>query len=190
MIGLYLLTTNQLTKDSTIKFGMSMRLEYRWIDYLVIFNDSKYVYYYEFLDKLSREYILDIENEILQLHKNERNTFYQTEYFHCHDNKEFHQSIIDILNKRKINYIIHDYHNFDRKIYDNRPDPFESNIKVIDNGFIPYDYQQDVLDKIHEFYMVNYFGKIIWACGLGKALLGILIIQKLNCKLVVIGVHY
>ena len=46
MIGLYLLTTNQLAKDETIKFGMSMRIEYRWIDYLAIFSDSKYVYYY------------------------------------------------------------------------------------------------------------------------------------------------
>ena len=73
MIGLYLLTTNQLSKDETIKFGMSMRIEYRWIDYLVIFGDSKYVYYYEFLDKLTREEILVIEDEILQLHKNERN---------------------------------------------------------------------------------------------------------------------
>ena len=46
MIGLYLLTTNQLAKDKTIKFGMSMRIEYRWIDYLAIFNDSKYIYYF------------------------------------------------------------------------------------------------------------------------------------------------
>ena len=38
MIGIYLLTTEQLNKDETIKFGMSMRIEYRWIDYLVILN--------------------------------------------------------------------------------------------------------------------------------------------------------
>ena len=62
MIGLYLLTTSQLAKDETIKFGMSMRIEYRWIDYLAIFSDSKYVYYYEFLDELTREEILIIED--------------------------------------------------------------------------------------------------------------------------------
>ncbi len=50
MIGLYILTTNKLAKDKTIKFGMSMRLEYRWIDYLAIFSNFKYIYYYEFLD--------------------------------------------------------------------------------------------------------------------------------------------
>ena len=60
MIGLYLLTTNQLEEVKTIKFGMSMRLEYRWIDYLVIFSDSKYVYYYEILDKLTRYEILQL----------------------------------------------------------------------------------------------------------------------------------
>ena len=87
MIGIYLLTTEQLKKDETIKFGMSMRIEYRWIDYLAIFRNSKYVYYYEFLDNLTRDEILVIEYEILQLHKNERNEFFQTEYFYCKDNK-------------------------------------------------------------------------------------------------------
>ena len=193
MIGLYLLLTEQLIKDKTIKFGMSMRLEYRWIDYLSIFSDSKYVYYYEFLNPLSREDILDIEDEILQLHKNERNTFFQTEYFYCNDNKQFHQSIIKVLDSKKINYKVHDEHDFDRKYYDNKPDTFEPNIKpkdiqIINNKFTPNMIQQEVLDKIENFYANNEISYILWACGLGKALLGILIVQKLNCKLVVIGV--
>jgi predicted helicase len=193
MIGLYLLTTEQLIKDKTIKFGMSMRLEYRWIDYLAIFSDSKYVYYYEFLDPLSREDILDIEDEILQLHKNERNKYFQTEYFYCNDNKQFHQSIIKVLDSKKINYKVHDEHDFDRKYYDNKPDTFEPNIKpkeiqIINNKFTPNMIQQEVLDKIENCYANNKINYILWACGLGKALLGILIVQKLNCKLVVIGV--
>jgi len=194
MIGLYLLITNQLVKDKTIKFGMSMRLEYRWIDYLTIFNDSKYIYYYEFLDKLSRDEILVIENEVLQLHKDKRNNFFQTEYFYCNNNKEFHQTIINILDKRKINYKVHNTHNFDRKYYDNNPDTFQPNknnnqIQLINNNtFTPYYYQQEILDKIENFYDNNDICRILWACGLGKALLGILITQKLNCKLVVIGV--
>ena len=191
--GLYLLTTNQLIKDKTIKFGMSMRIEYRWIDYLAIFNDSKYVYYYEILDNLSREEIIDIESEILELHKDERNYYFQTEYFYCDNYQEFHQTIIKVLDKRKINYKVHDTHNFDRKYYDNKPDTFEPNIKekkleIMNGDFKPYYYQQEVLDKIEKFYESNKIGKICWACGLGKALLGVLIIQKLKCKLVVIGV--
>ena len=193
MIGLYLLTSNQLSKDETIKFGMSMRIEYRWIDYLAIFSNSKYVYYYEFLDTLSRDEILIIENEILQLHKNERNEFFQTEYFYCKDNKQFHHSIINVLDNRNINYKVYNTHNFDRKYYDNKPETFQTNkniiqIQIINNGFTPYYYQQEILDKIDKFYVNNNVGRILWACGLGKALLGILIIQKLNCKLVVIGV--
>jgi len=221
MIGFYLLTTSQLAKDETIKFGMSMRLEYRWIDYLVIFNDSKYIYYYEFLDKLTREKILFIEYKILQLYKNQRNHFYQTEYFYCEDNIKFHQSIINILDNLQINYKIHDTHDFDRNDYDNRPDTFElnlyqimlyknSNIKKIFNKIniknlidilnhtiinketneiiIPKDFQLNVLLLINNFYKNYNIGRLIYSCGLGKALLGILIVKKLNCKLVVIGV--
>lgn len=193
MIGLYILTTKLLEKEKTIKFGMSMRIEYRWIDYLSIFNDSKYIYYYEFLDNLTREQILVIEEEIIQLYKYKRNDFFQTEYFYCDDYNEFHKTIIHVLDKRKINYKIYDVHDFDREYYDNKPELFESSIKLnkietIKNEITPYSYQQEILDKINDFYKDNDIGKIIHCCGLGKALLSLLIVQKLNYKLVVIGV--
>lgn len=217
MIGLYLLTTTQLEKDKTIKFGMSMRIEYRWIDYLSIFSNSKYLYYYEFLDKLTRDEILDIEYKILQLHKDERNYNYQSEYFYYEDIKKFHQSIINELEKIKISYKVYDIHNFERKYYDNKPDTFISSSFMISknknkifnkiniNNFInilnfscknketneiiiPREHQINVLLKIDEFYRNNNIGKILHCCGLGKALLGILIVKKLECKLVIIGV--
>jgi predicted helicase len=53
---------------------------------------------------------------------------------------------------------------------------------------IPRQHQINVLLKIDNFYKNNNIGKIIWSCGLGKALLGILIVIKLKCKLVLIGV--
>lgn len=193
MIGLYILITKLLEKEKTIKFGMSMRIEYRWIDYLAIFNDSKYIYYYEFLDNLSRDQILDIEEEIIQLYKHKRNDYFQTEYFYCEDYVEFHKTITTILNKRKINYKVHNIHNFEKKYYDNKPESFEYKIKpnieeIIINDFKPYYYQQEILDNINEFYRHNNIGKIIHCCGLGKSLLSLFIVQKLNCKLVVIGV--
>ena len=192
MIGLYLLTTAQLTKDTTIKFGMSMRIEYRWIDYYVIFSDSKYVYYYEFLDKLSREEILDIENEILQLHKNERNLFFQTEYFYCKDDigtSAFHQSIIDVLNKQKINYKVHDTHNFDRKYYDNKPESFYPNNKQhnITEITIRPD-QQIIIDKSYKYFQTNDKGMLILMCGVGKTLVSLWVTQKLNFSKIIIGV--
>ena len=61
------------------------------------------------------------------------------------------------------------------------------NIKT-NNLIIPQEHQLNVLLKIKEFYNNYNIGKIIHACGLGKALLGILIAHQLKCKLVVIGV--
>ena len=187
MIGLYLLITKQLEKDNTIKFGMSMRIEYRWIDYLVIFGDSKYIYYYECLDNLTRCEILIIENEILELYKDDRNTFYQTEYLYYKDYNLIHQTIIEVLNKHNIKYIVHETHNFEREYYDNKPETFEYNFKP-SNVIKPKEHQQEVLLKINEFYKYNNIGKLIHCCGLGKSLLGILIVHKLNYKNVVIGV--
>ena len=197
MIGLYLLTTNQLSKDETIKFGMSMRIEYRWIDYLVIFGDSKYVYYYEFLDKLTRDEILVIEDEILQLHKNERNHNYQTEYFKCTDYNKFHQSIINVLDNLKINYTSHNIHNFlDKKKYDNKPEFFQPNEKSIKNQItiikkkskVSHDYQIEIIDKSIEHYQKNDKGMLILICGVGKTLISLWITIKLNLNKILIGV--
>lgn len=52
----------------------------------------------------------------------------------------------------------------------------------------PNNHQQYVLERIEEFYNFNNIGKIVWACGLGKALLCILIVKLLKFKSVVIGV--
>jgi predicted helicase len=184
MIGLYLLTTEILDVLKTVKFGMSMRLEFRWIDYFVVFNDAKYIYYYEFLDNLDKQEILNIENEIIQLHMGERNKMFQTEYFHCNNYDVFHDSIVKVLDKKQINYKIHNVHNFQKRNYDYKPETLEHK----QNNFEPHYYQKNVLDTIDIFYGANDIGKIIWACGLGKALLSILIVQKLNYKSVVIGV--
>ena len=193
MIGLYLLITNQLAKDETIKFGMSMRIEYRWIDYLVIFNDSKYIYYYEFLDKPTREEILVIEDEILQLHKNERNHNYQTEYFKCADYNKFHQSIINVLELKKINYISHDTHTFlDKKKYDNKPESFQPNEKPMKNQIVneltPRADQEIIIDKSYNYFQINEKGMLILMCGVGKTLISLWITQKLNFSRIIIGV--
>ena len=52
----------------------------------------------------------------------------------------------------------------------------------------PYKYQKDVLDNIQNYYFQNNIGKLIWACGLGKALLSILIVKLLKFKSVAFGV--
>lgn len=77
--------------------------------------------------------------------------------------------VIRLLNSIKVQKIIQQYKN--------------KKIKII-----PKQHQQDVLDSIEAFYQSNRIGKLIWACGLGKALLSILIVKMLKCKIVAIGV--
>ena len=56
------------------------------------------------------------------------------------------------------------------------------------NKIKPNEQQQIVLDMIKHFYVVNNIGKILWACGLGKALLSVLMVKLLGFKSIVFGV--
>jgi predicted helicase len=193
MLGLYLLTTTLLDVMKVIKFGMSMRLEFRWIDYLSIFADSKYDYYYEFLDDYSRTYILEIENEIIQIHQNKRNKYFQTEYFNCDDKKEFHKTIIMVLDKNKIKYKIHSEHNFEREYYDNKPDPlgknsFSEKQIIPNNEFKPYEEQQLIINKAYNYFQENDKGLLILTCGVGKTLISLWISSKLDTTTILVGV--
>jgi superfamily II DNA or RNA helicase len=189
MKGLYLLTTRQLEKDKTIKFGMSMRIEYRWIDYLAIFSDAKYLYYYEFLDDLEREEILNIENKILKIHKDERNDFYQTEYFYCDDYNKFHKSIIDILNQKNIKYNFYNNHNFNKKNYDYKHESLIDFKEIIEPvNITPREDQKIIIKKSCDYFKENDKGILILMCGVGKTLISLWIIQMLNSSNIIIGV--
>jgi predicted helicase len=52
----------------------------------------------------------------------------------------------------------------------------------------PNEQQRLVLNKINGFYAEHSKGKLIWACGLGKTLLSLLIVIKLGFRIVLIGV--
>lgn len=66
---------------------------------------------------------------------------------------------------------------------------FISYSKSINKSNINPNYQQlKVLNIIKDFYDNNNIGKIIWSCGLGKALLSIMICEKLNYKKILVGV--
>ncbi len=52
----------------------------------------------------------------------------------------------------------------------------------------PYKYQKDVLDNIQNYYSQNNIGKLIWACGLGKTLMTLYIINLMKFKSIIIGV--
>lgn len=57
------------------------------------------------------------------------------------------------------------------------------------NVIIPKDYQKDILININDFYSKNNIGKLIWACGIGKTIMSILILKELNYKKIIIGVY-
>jgi superfamily II DNA or RNA helicase len=59
---------------------------------------------------------------------------------------------------------------------------------VMNNLIQPNEQQQYILEIIEDFFALYNIGKIIWACGLGKALLSILIVKLLNFNTIVIGV--
>lgn len=52
----------------------------------------------------------------------------------------------------------------------------------------PHTHQKEVLDRINDWYSKTNIGKIIWGCGLGKALLCLFIIKQMKFKSAVIGV--
>lgn len=59
---------------------------------------------------------------------------------------------------------------------------------LIDIATKPNLQQQYILGIIEKFFEQNNIGKLIWACGLGKALLTILIVKLMNYKSIIIGV--
>ena len=78
--------------------------------------------------------------------------------------------------------ILNDNNNNDDN--DNDNDDIKEN-----NQIIPKDYQQDILLSINDFYSKYNIGKLIWACGIGKTIMAILISKQLNVKKIIIGVY-
>ena len=91
-----------------------------------------------------------------------------------------------IFNELNVKNIIQTY-----KIKRSKKNSIVSNNNIVNElSYViePNNHQQYVLERIEEFYNFNNIGKIVWACGLGKALLCILIVKLLKFKSVVIGV--
>lgn len=93
--------------------------------------------------------------------------------------------IIPILNNLNIDY----------KIL--RPDEIQGLLRKQRNQKIcfkkkpqlkPTSHQQNVLENISVFYQQHHKGKLIWACGLGKALTSLFIVKKLEYTKICIGV--
>ena len=90
----------------------------------------------------------------------------------------------NLFNQLKLKDIIQKY-----KVKRNTKYTLNNEINSVGYNLIePNEHQQYILEIIEDFFSLYNIGKIVWACGLGKALLSILIVKLLNFKSVVIGV--
>lgn len=93
------------------------------------------------------------------------------------------------LNELNISSLIQQYKYKKNMVQNNDKDKYIiENQKNIYKTIKPNTQQKEVLDIIENYYKENEKGKINWACGLGKALLSILIVKKLKFQTVVFGV--
>lgn len=111
--------------------------------------------------------------------------------------KEINDKIEEYLNKSKIkfklvkedelnriNRINRSYKNYNNQTFINIINNYIKKRKEIK----PKEHQIDIINKIDDFYLNNDIGNLIWTCGLGKSLMSIFIIKKLNFKKIIIGV--
>lgn len=89
--------------------------------------------------------------------------------------KTLQKALINELRKDEDNYI---------EFIDILKEEEEEQVEVIK----PFPHQLEILNKIRNFYINNDIGQIHWACGLGKAKLGLFIVKELHYKSVLIGV--
>ena len=185
------ITSNIINRESTYITGEYERGFYNLVieiinnnDYLVIDNKLKYYFknYNDYkgggtefynrciIDKLLH-YItrLNIKHRVLTYYDIDH--FQRKAKFNIVKNK---QNIIDFMFKFNIKYFISKLKS--------------KNNNNIPSTITPNNHQQYVLNNIRNFYHLNDIGKIIWACGLGKALLSILITRELHFKRILIGV--
>lgn len=93
----------------------------------------------------------------------------------------------NIFNELKIKNIIEKYKN-KRSKKEAINNEIIDEISCINNVIQPNEHQQYILEIIEDFFALYNIGKIVWACGLGKALLSILIVKLLKFNSVAIGV--
>jgi predicted helicase len=103
--------------------------------------------------------------------------------------QEIEELIISYIEKTNIKYtIITDY----KTSYESIEKILKNSIRKFKqkNKIIPHYHQLRVLKNIQKYYDEHDNGKIIWACGLGKTILSMLIIEKMKFQNIIIGVSY
>jgi len=168
-----------MLEQAIIKFGMSMRLEYRWHDY--DFPKPEYLVQYCLPNK-SKEDILLIESDILfETNKYE----YDNEKIEWRkmDWKQLNEVIEDYLRKNNIKYEKLTGNQIKQikppNNYKSEPTNRTKQLKVRRNKdinksskLIPLEYQDEIINKLNEYYKENDNGRLYLPCGTGKTFIG------------------
>jgi len=196
LCGLYILESSILINVLQIfKFGMSMRLEYRWFDYYDIWTDAKY-YCIFIIKNLTDKKIKFLEGEILKETKDYKKEGMGNEFRTGIIYEDFIKITEKILKSYGIVYIIDRNCKFDKpKIMINEnTDEIEPEIleKIPENVPNKKKLKEDQVlckKKADEYYSKNNKGMIVVPCGYGKTIVGIEISTKFVKNYLLIGVY-
>lgn len=176
---IYIRDHQYYAKDNVIKLGITASILDRENTYITgEFDKGEYLLIVEIYFHEMKQLDKSLKFHLRKYHKfnNAGHEFYK---------KDIIEIIIPCLNKLTSYFKIltkEEINNLDR-ISKNDKDEIYKNFEVM-----PNEQQYNVLEQIENFYKSNDIGKIIWACGLGKALLSIMIAKLLDFKIILIGV--
>lgn len=183
-------------KYDLYKFGSSKIIKNRNVSYKTCEVESgKFIMVIEILNKKCKKVEKKMNNFFKEkgLHRffGGGTEFFDKSIIH-HIEKYLQEKNIlyKILSENEINQLISK--KYEDKNYDSDSsssiESINKDLNKEENKLVPLFHQEEVLNKIKDFYKENKIGQIYWACGLGKALLSLMIVSKLNIKSIVIGV--
>ena len=173
---IYIRRNNWYNKYDLCKLGKTINIPDRDFTYITSEVDRGYFFPIfcvdiNFLNKIEKE----LQNEFIyyNIYKGGGTELYNIkiinliEPFLQNNNYNYHK-----LTQEEINNLIH------------------SNNKKIElvNEIKPYDFQQKELNKVQSLFLSNNILRLLWSCGLGKALMSIFIVREMKFSKVVICV--
>lgn len=173
------------THDKFTKLGSTESIKDRLGTYITSYPMNPFQF--ELVFEIKCNNIQDIEKYITRDIPN-------TRMLNGNSGKEwFERSILTIefikqkLNKKKISFKIltkDEIENLNNKIRLRKKKEDLKKRRILS----PHEYQDEVLNKLYEYYLTNNIANIEWTCGLGKTLLALFLIDKLESKRILICV--
>lgn len=191
--GLYIITSPLLLSCKTSKFGMSMRLQSRVLDYCAFINSPVYYSCYQFTNDHNKTEIYYIEQLFLKQYKNLRNDNFSSEYLTITPGK-LDLLVRQFLNKQGVKYILHKPVKF--TIYKNcYRDKSKSRSHVNMNRYLQLPIYKNIVFDDHQLKCVNSINTILTLenkchvnsfCGTGKSIIAFYKLLHYNFSVIVV----